>query len=386
MRTSSMMMAVLVLVGCARVHEAPDPSADARVVGWDDAGSASLPPRPTTCPSWVPPVPTRQLSAGANHICALGTDGRVRCWGDGANGQLGDGRRVGSGTLIEAAGISDVRAISAGGGFTCAVLSDATLRCWGGLGVGPRPGGADGVASSTTPAIVRGLSDVVEVAGGGRLACALDGRGEVSCWGAPMGTGSCAAGCVAARIPGLSGVTEVDAGYSHACALDEDGAVHCWGANDQGQLGDGTLADSLTPVEVRLGLPATEIVTGDAHSCAILIDRTLRCWGDNHYGQLGDGTTNIRAHPVAIAGLEDVSRVAAGRHTCAIASGETWCWGENRYGELFDGTREPRSVPGSTLVEGRIDAHAVTTCSLDEDGVITCCGRVPDPSFWDRRD
>ena len=32
-----------------------------------------------------------QLATGVTHSCALGTDGQVRCWGDNAQGQIGDG-------------------------------------------------------------------------------------------------------------------------------------------------------------------------------------------------------------------------------------------------------------------------------------------------------
>ena len=35
--------------------------------------------------------PVAQLATGVTHSCALGTDGQVRCWGDNAQGQIGDG-------------------------------------------------------------------------------------------------------------------------------------------------------------------------------------------------------------------------------------------------------------------------------------------------------
>src|SRR5204862_7232041 len=91
------------------------------------------------------------VAAGDDFTCALLIDGRVFCWGDGAQGQLGTGDR----SSRAAPGAAPValpkraRAVSAGGAHACARLEDQTLACWGanqagqlGLGDGedrPRP-------------------------------------------------------------------------------------------------------------------------------------------------------------------------------------------------------------------------------------------------------
>jgi cysteine-rich repeat protein len=45
-------------------------------------------------------------------------------------------------------------------------------------------------------------------------------------------------------------VVQLATGGAHACALLTDGTVHCWGDNAYGQLGDGTITNSIVPVEV----------------------------------------------------------------------------------------------------------------------------------------
>ncbi len=79
------------------------------------------------------------ITAGANHTCAILDNGSVRCWGIGLRGQLGygDTATVGDNETPAAAGPVDLGpgrtaiAISAGGDQTCARLDDASIRCWG---------------------------------------------------------------------------------------------------------------------------------------------------------------------------------------------------------------------------------------------------------------
>ncbi len=79
------------------------------------------------------------ISAGEAHTCALLDDGNVRCWGLGASGRLGYGNphNVGDIETPDVVGPVDLGrgrtavAISAGKRHTCARLDDGHVRCWG---------------------------------------------------------------------------------------------------------------------------------------------------------------------------------------------------------------------------------------------------------------
>ena len=98
----------------------------------------------------------------------------------------------------------------------------------------------------------------------------------------------------------LFSVPVLGTGADHTCVA-MSGSVQCWGRNDGGQLGNGTLTNSPTPVTV-LGLTADvrSLVGGIGHTCALLLDGHVKCWGANTFGEIGDGTYTPRHLPVDV--------------------------------------------------------------------------------------
>ena len=171
----------------------------------------------------------------------------------------------------------------------------------------------------------------------------------------------------------------VSAGSSHVCGFTVGGNAYCWGFNADGQLGDGTTTDRLTPVLVFGGLSFASVSAGGSHSCGIRTGSDTYCWGRNFRGQLGDGTTTDQQTPVLVSGgLSFAALSAASAHTCAVTSGgDAYCWGSNVLGRLGDGTTTNRMTP--VLVSGGLSFAALSagfghTCGVTSDGDAYCWG------------
>jgi len=337
-----------------------------------------------------------QLALGAEFSCALHSSARVKCFGDGAFGQLGledtndRGDQSGEmGSRLDEIDLGSGRftlEIATGGAHACALLDDGAVRCWGdnssgqlGLEDTDNRGDESGEMGSSLQDIDFGSGRFAKaLAAGESHTCALLDDDSLKCWGenaaGQLGLGdtdnrgddSGEMGSSLQDIDFGSGrfATALAAGARHTCALLDDGSLKCWGGNSSGQLGledtdnrgddSGEMGSSLQDIDFGSGRLAVAIATGSAHTCALLDDDSLKCWGDNSSGQLGLGDTDHRGDDSGEMGssLQDIDfgsgrlavAIATGSaHTCALLDDDSLkCWGNNSSGQLGLGDTDHR--------------------------------------------
>jgi alpha-tubulin suppressor-like RCC1 family protein len=333
-----------------------------------------------------------EVALGLQHTCAKKPDGTVKCWGDTSHSQSGTGS-AGDGGLFASpqvvTGVSDALHIAAGQYHTCIVRTSGKVACWGENADGQVGTGAANGPPITKPTDVGGISDAVGIACGASFSCALRSGGGVLCWGnglgGQLGTGSKKIQPSPAPVASLTNAVAISAGESHACAVKADGKVACWGDNVNGQLGSGDLLERTTPTVIA-SLDAMSIVAAAARStCAAKKTGGVFCWGANEIGQLGSGAANPTPNPspTAVSGLDAIALWAGSIHACAVRrGGAVACWGAGFQGQIGDG--QPRATsttptPSPASVSGISNAIGVGTggnhsCAPTATGAILCWG------------
>jgi alpha-tubulin suppressor-like RCC1 family protein len=156
---------------------------------------------------------------------------------------------------------------------------------------------------------------------------------------------------IAVSLPSGTTVTAIAGGGYSSLALTSSGQVLAWGFNGLGQLGNGTTTNSSIPVAVSLpsGTTVTAIAGGQEHSLALTSSGQVLAWGYNGQGELGNGTVTNSYAPVAVSlpSGTTVTAIAGGdSHSLALTStGQVLAWGYNLNGQLGDGTTTNSSTP-----------------------------------------
>ncbi|MCY4424627.1 MAG: RCC1 domain-containing protein [Acidimicrobiaceae bacterium] len=215
-----------------------------------------------------------QISAGANHTCAITQDQAAVCWGDNRAGQSD----APEGEFTQVSAVDD---------SSCALSVDGTPVCWGAnAGLRPPPG------------------EFTSVSAAGRWGrpCGIRPDGAVQCWGQEGRYG---------EPPEWVGpLVDASVGQHGSCGVRADASLACW---DNRTKADPHLAAGTQPPEGEfMAVPVahyggycalrahgsidcrirdgqrdyeppsgefTRIARGVRHACAIRTDGTVACWG-----------------------------------------------------------------------------------------------------------
>ena len=216
----------------------------------------------------------------------------MKCWGHLLPGEAGSSCALNEVSCAPAfvPGLTGVKQLSLNS-HACAVLTDGTVWCWGNNDYGQVGNGEPPTTPTSTPSMVPGLTDVVEVATAARSTCARSSSGTVSCWGVFDNVFSTPVHKTPTPVPGVTGAVQLVMGDSHRCARFQDGTVKCWGLNGSGQLPINPGQD-VDVTEVAGLTDVVQLAAGGSHTCALRADASVVCWGYNGGLQLGNASSD----------------------------------------------------------------------------------------------
>ncbi len=348
--------------------------------------------RPTAAPIPSPPASEppdegadfSEVSGGTAHTCARRSDGKTYCWGSNVRGQLGsDDEHLYQPVPTEVWSLgSDTASLRSGANHVCALDTQGQARCWGDNFYGQLGDGSTVDRPHPTTVDLPEPAAYIASSESANHTCAIDNLGQMYCWGwnesGQLGNGhrqnQSTPGPVLpeGRQANDHNVqfADVCTGWLHTCAATTHGRVMCWGSNGTSQLGPKArgMPFSTRPVPVPIrGRRHARIVPGGLacgreHTCALIDDGTVQCWGDNAQGQSGRISTKSRhdrsrygkaiattVHPTTVSpntvrGLPrplppDSILTADASHSCVmVPEVGAWCWGRDLRGWLFGDT------------------------------------------------
>ena len=292
------------------------------------------------------PTAQAQLSAAAEHSCAIRSDNTVACWGNPDNDRTDP---------ASADGIDDATrflAISAADEHSCAITTNNTVACWG------NP--ANDRADPTSADDIDDNTKFLAIDVGGEHSCGIKTDNTAVCWGSSDNNRTNLAS--AAGVDDDTRFLAIRAGDEHSCGIKAaDSTVACWGTNANDRT-DPSSADDIDDSTKFLAISA-----GGAHSCGITADSTVACWGDDTMNQsspTSNATVNDNTRFIAIS--------AGHEHSCGIrTNGTAVCWG-NTDNNRANPASHPNVNANTRFIA--ISAGNEHSCGITTDGTVVCWG------------
>ncbi|MFS4459910.1 chromosome condensation regulator RCC1 [Bdellovibrio sp. HCB2-146] len=318
------------------------------------------------------------ISAGEYHSVALKTNNTLWSFGLNTLGQLGDGTTTQKSSPIQIGSLSNWSKIAGGANHTLAIKTDGTLWAWGSNTQGQI--GNSTHTSISSPIQITTDTTWTKIAAGGRHSLGIKSNGTLWAWGSnemgqlglvistPIQSGSFTWTMVANRKDDSANTYD----FAGGMGIRSDGTLWAWGYNENGQMGDGTLVNKESPVQIGTESDWAYVAVGPYSSYAIKTTGTLWAVGENGTGELGLGDRVDKSTFVQVGALSDWAKIASGdSHVVAVKTdGTLWSWGSSLSGSLGYGTASTkRSSPSqvgsavnwSNVAAGGENSYAITT-------------------------
>lgn len=275
-----------------------------------------------------------QVSAGITNSYALKEDGRGWVWGYNLQGQLGTNNNTSYSSPVVISGDHSFVNLKGGCEGTHAVgaglKSDGSLWTWGMNDFGQL--GTNNGTSYSSPVQVVGNHSFVDFSFGARSVYGIKADGSVWSWGynayGELGTNNTVSYSSPVQVVGnhsfITFIASMDPnlqfyGFTSVAGLKEDGSVWTWGYGKG--LGNGSLSHHSSPVQVigNHSFWQLKSMGGPSFIC-LKRDGSAWTWGTNSWGQLGDGTITDRTSPVQVVGNHSFLTVQTGLDLNVVVS------------------------------------------------------------------
>lgn len=337
----------------------------------------------------------------SGHSCAVLSDGTVRCWGSNSSGQLGlgPGGPPQSLTPVAVPGLSAITKVVVGKGFSCALGDQGKVWCWG-----QNTQGQVGVNSDQntfdSPQLVNGA--YADLKSSETAVCGLTVDKTVSCWGglgdknselfgngvkdtfltfrkSPRALGENKCGIKCSTVP-TPGVQSFAVGNEHACIL-VGTKVSCFGSNQSAQFGNGKSNPSTQYDLSNVTIEKAVALSAGAYSTAVTVatnDSTshkVMVWGRNETSLF---STGLLVNPTEVPAISSKATLFLGdRLTATVSQGQLVLLGRNDKGQLANNstdTTQYGSNSPSLLDVARVSYWRDTVCAWQSGGKLWCWG------------
>lgn len=214
----------------------------------------------------------KKIVASVLNKCVIASDDKVYCWGSNGNGESGlgfIGPDSSEPTQIKMDGPlagKTVKDLAAGSNGYCLIGSDDKVYCWG-VSSGSMTN-SNASSNYTEPTILVDTNNVLsgkvlnQISVGSSHVCAIANDNKIYCWGSNE-SGQLGRGTSLASLPspaaqidmsifGTKVPNSISSGYLFSCATTTDDSLFCWGANGSNNLGVSG-SPKLSPVLVPNG-------------------------------------------------------------------------------------------------------------------------------------
>lgn len=313
----------------------------------------------------------------------LDAAGSLWMMGNNSSGQIGNAGVASASSPVQVAGLTQFNKVAADlmGASTFGLTPSGFCFSWGINTQGQL--GQNSITSISTPTQVAGFQKFTNVWAADGFTFLLGQQGLLYAMGAnangELGIGSTVAASSPTLISGASGITgvvkvvqSVNAGNRYAHMVNNTGSVYATGANNDGQLGNGSVTQSSTfGFNIAFTFASPAIIcqdiecgqdTSNTHGTTYWLTNSGAVYSSGYgiNGELGDGTNVTKSSPVLVAGIGPVNGIPIAKIIpnnfsgvgLLTTAGTLYTFGANAKGQLGDGTVVAKSSP--VLVAGGI--------------------------------